>query len=66
VHTKGSITTYGVGGFTNARVVGPVLVSVGANYTRVDDFHEEPATFTMSEPYENSAISARLRLMYLF
>ncbi|HWA77870.1 MAG TPA: hypothetical protein VG937_36295 [Polyangiaceae bacterium] len=106
VDTEGSITTYSVGGFANARVVGPVLVGVGANYTRVDDLHDEPPpsnlhgefshlqafgavqvvvldqlfikavaayakadfapTFTMSEPYQNTAISGRLRLMYLF
>jgi hypothetical protein len=106
VDTEGSITTYSVGGFANARVVGPLLVGVGANYTRVDDLHDEPPpstlhgefshfqgfgavqvvvldqlfikavvayakadfapTFTMSEPYQNTAVSGRLRLMYLF
>jgi hypothetical protein len=106
VDSEGSVTVYSVGGFANARVVGPLLVGVGANYTRVDDLHIEPPpsnlhgefshfqgfgavqvvvldqlfikavaayakadfapTFTMSEPYQNTAISARLRLMYLF
>jgi hypothetical protein len=106
VDLEGSLSTYSVGGFANARVVGPVLVGVGANYTRVDDIKVEPpdnlhgefshfqgfaaaqvvvldqlfikivgayakADFARSPafmvaPYTNTALSGRLRLMYLF
>lgn len=106
VDREGSTSTYSVGGFANARVVGPLLVGVGANYTRVDDIRSDPPDYlngefshfqgfaaaqvivleqlfikfvgayakadyarapgSMVAPYANSAVSGRLRLMYLF
>lgn len=106
IDTEGSVSTYTLGGFANARLVGPLILGVGANYTRLDDIHEEPApstlhgefshfqgfaalqmlvldqlfikvvgayakadfapTFTMNDPYTITAISGRVRAMYLF
>lgn len=106
INRDASITTYSVGGFANARIVGPLLLGLGANYTRVDDIHYEgslhgefshfqafgalqavvldqlfiKAVFayakadyaptveppSMTDPYTTTALSGRLRLMYLF
>jgi hypothetical protein len=39
VDEKGSITVYSIGGFANARIVGDLLVGVGANITKQHDIH---------------------------
>jgi hypothetical protein len=39
---KGSNTTYSVGGFANARVVGDLLVGAGVNHTYLEDMHLDP------------------------
>jgi hypothetical protein len=39
---KGSNTIYSVGGFANARVVGELVVGVGANRTYLEDVHYDP------------------------
>ncbi|MGC4090761.1 MAG: hypothetical protein QM756_23390 [Polyangiaceae bacterium] len=100
----GSVDTYSVGGFANARIVGPVIFGVGANYTRLDDTQVNPngehgefshfqsfaalqaivieqlfikavfgyarADFAPAtgglQPWHDTAVSGRLRLMYLF
>jgi hypothetical protein len=40
---KGSNTTWSIGAFANARVVGDLLVGVGANQTYLEDLHMDPA-----------------------
>ncbi|MFZ5895934.1 MAG: hypothetical protein ACOY0T_33065 [Myxococcota bacterium] len=37
---QGSIDQYSLGGFANARIVDPVILGVGVNYTRKDDTQE--------------------------
>jgi hypothetical protein len=39
-----STTTYSVGGFANARIVGPLIVGVGANYTRENNVRVNATT----------------------
>jgi hypothetical protein len=39
---KGSNTTYSVGGFANAHVVGDLLVGAGINHTYLEDMHLDP------------------------
>jgi hypothetical protein len=65
VDTEGSISTYSVGGFANARVVGPLLVGVGANYTRVDDLHNEPAPSTLHGEFSHLQGFAALQVVVL-
>lgn len=100
----GSITTFSVGGFANVRLVGELILGVGATYTYKEDLHEDTNgnvdessqmqgfgalqilvldqlflkavvayakadyadSFTMSPPYSDKMLSARLRAMYLF
>jgi hypothetical protein len=42
VDQKGSFTTYSVGGFANARIVGDLLVGIGLDYTYLEDTHFDP------------------------
>lgn len=43
VDEKGSNTSYSVGGFANARVVGELMVGAGFNYTNLEDERFDPA-----------------------
>lgn len=101
---QASVDEWSAGGFLNVRAIDPVIIGVGANYSRLDDTqvnergeHGEfshfqsfaavqalvldqlfvkfvfgyaradfaPATST-AEPWHDTSVSGRLRLMYLF
>ncbi len=104
VDFPGSVTTFSLGGFGNARVIENLVIGVGANYTKSEDLAIDAAgnvgefgqlqaygavqyllldqlfikavgayaksdfapSFSVIEPNSDSAISGRVRFLYLF
>lgn len=61
---KGSNTTYSVGAFANARVVGELVVGAGVNRTYLEDLHFDPAIGRVQQFEHLQAFGAAQYLFY--